>query len=92
MNDRPHRAAAGYRSPSHPHGERRCPVCRERLAEAYLANANTVLDLCDAHGTFFDRNELLDVHASYANARDGVMRRRRRLAESIARHRRWGRK
>lgn len=41
--------------------KRRCPVCRESLSEQTLGQYGIAVDLCDAHGTFFDAQELLPV-------------------------------
>lgn len=42
--------------PSVVDGERRCPVCSGGLRNENVAGVS--LDVCDAHGTWFDRDEL----------------------------------
>lgn len=38
--------------------ERRCPTCTKPLSRAFVQLARSELDICPAHGTFFDRHEL----------------------------------
>lgn len=47
----------GYRARS-AGDERRCPSCRERLMERPYGDPRLVLDVCNAHGTFFDVREV----------------------------------
>lgn len=47
----------GYRARA-PTDERRCPTCRERLVERPYGDPPLVLDVCNAHGTFFDVREV----------------------------------
>jgi Zn-finger nucleic acid-binding protein len=48
---------AGYRSRT-TGAERRCPDCRERLIERPHGDPPVTLDVCNAHGTYFDVREL----------------------------------
>lgn len=38
-----------------------CPACRETLARKRVTRAQVLIDLCEAHGTWFDRYELAQV-------------------------------
>jgi Zn-finger nucleic acid-binding protein len=48
---------AGYRSRA-AGTERRCPTCRDRLVERPYGDPPVTLDVCNAHGTYFDVREL----------------------------------
>ena len=59
---RPAPPAGGYRTPApRSPGEskpRVCPQCGGALAQSHFADANIMLDVCGAHGTWFDAGEL----------------------------------
>lgn len=38
-----------------------CPVCREPMSETRVDGADVSVDVCSAHGTWFDRHELFNV-------------------------------
>lgn len=63
--------------------ERRCPVCRAPLSDAFVQQAIVHLDICAAHGTFFDRDELIAVHTAFENEKLGMKERRATLGAII---------
>jgi Zn-finger nucleic acid-binding protein len=77
----------GYRSPDRGTSERRCPVCRQPLESAYVGHATTHLDICRAHGTFFDRHELVAVNTAFESEKLSADARRRSLASIIKKSR-----
>lgn len=76
-----------YRSAAESASERACPVCRQRLESAYVGHARTQLDVCRAHGTFFDRHELVTVNTAFENEKLSAEARRRSLARIIKKSR-----
>lgn len=77
----------GYRSPDAGVTERRCPMCRAPLEGAYVGHARTHLDVCRAHGTFFDRHELIAVNTAFESEKLSADARRRSLASIIKKSR-----
>jgi Zn-finger nucleic acid-binding protein len=59
----------------HPVRDRRplvsCPVCAKAMRRADIANSVNALDICDAHGTWFDPSELKAFAEASAEARAG---------------------
>jgi len=51
-------AAKNAKQPVSAEGPLLCPVCDEALGHHDFPNAHLRLDVCDAHGTWFDRGEL----------------------------------
>jgi Zn-finger nucleic acid-binding protein len=74
----------GYRIASPPNdGVRRCPVCADPLQLVQIATSLVNVDICRAHGTFFDKGELLAVHAGFENERECAVGRRRALSAIV---------
>lgn len=48
-----------------------CPVCSSPARRVEIANTVNGVDVCDAHGTWFDRDELEMFVKSHADARAG---------------------
>jgi Zn-finger nucleic acid-binding protein len=48
-----------------------CPVCAAPLRRTEIANSVSQIDVCDAHGTWFDRNEVVTFAEASAEARAG---------------------
>ncbi|MEZ4223279.1 MAG: zf-TFIIB domain-containing protein [Polyangiaceae bacterium] len=55
--------------PVHTQGPIACPVCAQPLQQTFLSNARVELDVCQSHGTWFDRNELESVARAFAAER-----------------------
>jgi len=43
-----------------------CPSCAQPLRRVRISRAEVDVDICDAHGTWFDRDELTSVAGTYA--------------------------
>jgi Zn-finger nucleic acid-binding protein len=48
-----------------------CPVCAAPLRRTEIANSVSQIDVCDAHGTWFDRNEVIYFAEASAESRAG---------------------
>jgi Zn-finger nucleic acid-binding protein len=48
-----------------------CPVCAAPLRRAEIANSVSQIDVCDAHGTWFDRGEVVAFAEASAESRAG---------------------
>ncbi|MEP7127153.1 MAG: zf-TFIIB domain-containing protein [Byssovorax sp.] len=48
-----------------------CPVCRASMRRSQLADTMHAIDVCDAHGTWFDRDELSTFVRAFAEQRAG---------------------
>jgi Zn-finger nucleic acid-binding protein len=48
-----------------------CPVCAKALSRTRVASAGVDIDVCSAHGTWFDRDELQQVATAMKKARAG---------------------
>lgn len=90
--------SSAYRVPSEARGEMLCPVCRARLV-AVSTPASIELDVCSAHGTWFDVLEIqrllsdaeLSLHAPASSwTPDGVLGFVHSVLEADARSRAGG--
>ncbi len=79
---------------SHPHRPRpptfgELPRVQERAARVPLADTIHSIDVCDSHGTWFDRDELATFVTAFADARPAVRRGSSRGRCVWGRKRRW---
>ena len=50
-----------------------CPECHASMRRSALADTMHAIDVCDAHGTWFDRDELATFVSAFAEQRAGVI-------------------